>query len=248
MKTHKKPARFGPLSKHLRDPETKRDLNRRIFRIVAPTYGFLTRVLSLGADPHWKRLLLRRLPELKAPTCVDLACGTGDIIELLSSKYPDGRLIGIDLSEEMLAEAKFRGNAKNIELYERDMLKTRLSSGCVEIVTGGYSLRNAPDLRASLSEINRIMKPGATGAFLDFSRPGNRISRTLQWGLLWLWCGFWGLVLHGKPAVYGYIPESLARYPDRHSLEIILSEFGFIDVTQRTFLGGFTALTTWRKP
>jgi ubiquinone/menaquinone biosynthesis C-methylase UbiE len=57
------------------------------------------------------------------------------------------------------------------------MGRTGLDSGSVDIVTGGYALRNAGDLREVLAEIYRVLKPGGIGCFLDFSKPHGRTCR-----------------------------------------------------------------------
>ena len=85
------------LDEHLRVPELKRAYNKRLFTRVAGKYGFVTSALSLGRDRAWKRLLIRALPEVGRPMCVDLACGTGDITALLADRYPAGEVHGIDL-------------------------------------------------------------------------------------------------------------------------------------------------------
>ena len=46
----------------------------------------------------------------------------------------------------------------------------------MDIVTGGYALRNAPNLETVIDEVNRVLKPCGVAAFLDFSKPGANIS------------------------------------------------------------------------
>ena len=92
----------------------------------------------------------------------------------------------------------------------------------VDIVTGAYALRNAPDLRRALEEVRRILAPGGVAAFLDFARPSAPALAALQHRLLSTLCGFWGLVLHGNPEIHGrYIAASLAPYaPMGHALAL----------------------------
>jgi ubiquinone/menaquinone biosynthesis C-methylase UbiE len=53
----------------------------------------------------------------------------------------------------------------------------------VDIVTGGYALRNAPDLGTAIDEISRVLKPCGVAAFLDFSKLGGSESAGLRWSL-----------------------------------------------------------------
>ena len=40
-----------------------------------------------------------------------------------------------------------------------------------DCVTGGYALRNVPDVAGALSEIKRVLKPGGRFLSLDFGHP-----------------------------------------------------------------------------
>ena len=226
-------------SDHVGQPDRKKLYNERLFSEVAPKYDFVTKALSLGRDAAWKRHLVNALPEgLAAPRCVDLACGTGDVSLLLAERYPEGVVIGIDLTESMLELAKLRPLPTNLSFMQGDMCETGMESGSVDIVTGSYALRNAPDLEQALIEVRRILKPGGVAAFLDFSKPSMSL---LQFGEYWLlkcWGGFWGLVLHGNHEVYAYIAESLAAYPDRTHLRERVANCGFSVVGERRFYLG----------
>jgi len=229
----------------LSDPLLKRELNEQIFSVVAPRYDVITRLLSFNRDRVWKERMVDGLPPKTAPVCLDLACGTGDIAIRLASKYPDGNIIGLDLTEPMLELARLRCTSPRIQFQRGDMGRTGLASGSVDIVTGGYALRNAGDLREVLAEIYRVLKPGGIGCFLDFSKPRGRTLQKLEGLLLKFWGGLWGLIFHGDPGVYTYIAESLARFPDRRQLavmfrsqgfEIQSSEFFFCGIVQRIML------------
>lgn len=211
----------------LAKPESKRALNRDIFTTVAPQYDTITRLLSFSRDPAWKKRLVRDLPPMPEPVCLDLACGTGDITRLLASRYPRGRIIGMDLTEAMLEVARQHPAPFSVDYQCRDMAQTGLADASVDIVTGGYALRNAGDLHAALTEIARVLKPGGWAAFLDFSKPRSRLLQRLEHGLLTFWGGLWGWAFHRNPGIYTYIAESLARFPDRPELHTLLQHHGF---------------------
>jgi len=222
-------ARFTlKIGDHLTSADKKRYYNEKLFTEVAPRYDFITRALSIWRDASWKREMVGNLPHQDAPLCVDLACGTGDIAFLLSKKYPAGRILGIDITEEMLVLARGRNSYPNVDFSNSDMATLSVESSSVDIVTGGYALRNAPDLGVALREINRVLRPGGYAAFLDFSRPSQQALQRLQYFILKAWTGFWGLVLHRNHEVYSYIAESLQRYPNRRVLRLQLESEGFV--------------------
>lgn len=261
----------------LRSPDRKRVYNRRLFAVVAPRYDLVTRLLSFGRDEAWKRTLVASLPSpagwnrsnVPGPVVLDLACGTGDITFLLASRYPSGRIEGIDLAEEMLTRARRRatrhGSANRsatgvstdvpadtptdgtLRFRRGDMNALEKPDRSVDIVTGGYALRNAPDLEVTLREVHRVLRPGGVAAFLEFSLPPASLHRAIQIRLLRFWGGLWGLFLHGDPEVYAYIARSLENYPDSRNLNRLLRGIGFASVTGRPLMAGFVRITRARK-
>jgi len=242
------PGRFVlKIGDHLENAETKKYYAEQNFSEVAPRYDFITRALSFGRDAAWKRTLISLLPSHESPVCVDLACGTGDIAFLLAGKYPHGRIAGVDITEPMLDIARHRNTHPNVSFANQDMAALDIVSESVDIVTGGYALRNAPDLGTAIDEISRILKPGGVAAFLDFSKPVGKIPQQVEYWGLKAWTGLWGTILHRNHEVYGYIAESLQRFPDRPQLRDIFSRKGFSLVDSRLFLGGITELLMVRK-
>jgi ubiquinone/menaquinone biosynthesis methyltransferase len=227
---------------HVGVPERKRLFNRIHFDVAASRYDLATRAMSLGRDAAWKRALVSVLPPLPAPKCIDLACGTGDVAFQLAARYPFGTVAGVDISRCMLARAGGRNRFANVRFACADLCALPFPDASADLVTGSYALRNAPELRAALAEVRRVLKPGGTAAFLDFSRPERPILQGVQYGLLRGWCGLWGILLHGTPEIHGYVAESLAGYPDRGRFRELLRGHGFRVVAARRFLLGMTEI------
>ncbi len=230
---------FRPqLNTELADPESKRKLNRFMFDIIAPKYHITTRALSLGRDEVWKNELISGLDAEKPLVCLDLATGPGDLAVLLAQRYPEARIVGLDLSEEMIAIAKRNHEEKGFEFHCGDICELPFEDGFADVVTGGYALRNVPDLDLALREINRVLKPGGVAGFLDFVNSSSPFRRVLHQGMLHFWGGLCGLIMHGRPWIYQYIPASLARFPKEDDLRERIAKAGF-EVTggKRYFLG-----------
>lgn len=128
------------------------------------------------------------------------------------------------------------------------MCDTGVASDSIDVVTGGYALRNAPDLSSALAEVMRVLRPGGVAMFLDFSKPKNRWLQRAQYAGLYLWGSFWGLVLHANPEVYAYIAKSLQKYPDRRQLHCLVRDQGFDLTGSRTLFFGAIELLTLKKP
>ncbi len=237
------------LSDHLDSADKKKYYNEQLFTEIAPRYNFITRSLSFWRDASWKRDLIATLPPQETSFCVDLACGTGDISLLLAQKYPNGQIVGVDITESMLAIARARNPypPSRLQFVNEDMGNLSFPPESADIVSGGYALRNAPDLATTLEGIHAVLKPGGIAAFLDFSKPVNRFLQVIEYWLLKIWTGFWGLFLHRNHEVYGYIAESLLRFPDREELRQLLENKGFTIISSELYFFGITEVFAIQK-
>lgn len=233
----------------LGDAVSKREYNRRLFAVVAGRYDAVTTLLSFGRDRRWKRYLVTSLPRDGVHKALDIACGTGDLTYAVATHSPNARVTGIDLTPEMVRRARrlWRGFEAMIDFAIGDMSALPYPAGHFDLVTGGYALRNAPDLDATLREIYRVLAPKGRLALLDFSHADSPGVASLQIGILRLWGRVWGKLLHDNPEVYGYISESLRRFPSKKGLERKLRQTGFRNVRSRTFFLGLIAVTFARK-
>jgi len=224
-----------------------------LFTPVAQVYSGITRVLSFGRDAAWKEKLVSLLPEIPEPRILDLACGPGDLSFLLALRYPSARIQGIDLNTDMLDRAASNLARMPGKIQERinfspgDMNELPFKDGEFDIISGGYALRNSPDLGRLLDEIHRMLKPGGYGAFLDFSRSSRKGLGRLQIGLLSFWGRLWGRVYHGNPEVYGYIAESLKSFPDQAEFLRLLESRGFSPLQYLPRMFGMLRITVIRK-
>lgn len=232
---------------HLHDPQRKRDFNEAHFSEAASRYDIATRAMSLGRDSVWKRALIDALPMVGTPKCVDLACGTGDIVFALAHRYPHGEILGLDIAEPMLEKARQRQTTDHVCFEKRDMCVTGLEDASVDILTGSYAIRNAPRLQDAIQEIARIMKPGGTVALLDFSKSLSPTRQKIDAALLKYWCGLWGFLLHGNPEVHSYIAASLQTFPNRQELSSMFKGVGLHVEKAQPFYFGMLELLVLRK-
>ena len=69
-------------------------------------------------------------------------------------------------------------------------------------------------------------------------RPGNFLMRRLYLGYLYAQGAFWGMVLHGRPRVYTYIPDSLRTFVSIEDFSSLLRRAGYQKVDARRFILG----------
>jgi len=237
-------------SLHARDyldtPDRKRFFNEALFTEVPPRYDLITRLLSFGRDAAWKRDMIAALPDMAPRHALDLACGTGDLTAAVHRRYPEARVTGIDLTPAMIDRAAAR-HGPSCGFQVGDMGALAFPDASMDLVTGGYALRNAPDLDVALGEVARVLVPGGHAAFLDFSKRPCRLHQAMTHAALAFWGGLWGLILHRHANVYGYIADSLARYPDCRRLRVMAAVHGLIPVVSASCMGGMIEWIVFRK-
>jgi ubiquinone/menaquinone biosynthesis methyltransferase len=236
------------ITQSLKTAHAKRELNKNLFTIIAKKYAIITKLLSFGFDGTWKKNLVQQLPIMSAPSCLDLACGTGDICTLLAARYPHAEIMGIDITPAMLALAQSHNKASNITFIQADMATPPVANDSIDIITGGYALRNAPDLDQLLKTVWDKLKPGGVASFLDFSKSDQLSQQLWQIRLLTLWTGLWGIILHANPAIYNYIPASLKAFPSQRQLQAKITKMGFTDYKCHYYHKGFIAQICFSKP
>jgi demethylmenaquinone methyltransferase/2-methoxy-6-polyprenyl-1,4-benzoquinol methylase len=209
---------------------------RAMFHTVAPRYDFITRAFSYGMDCHWKRTGLASVHLPERPVVLDLASGTGDFSLMVQRQYPGARAVAVDITERMLQLARARG-VQHTVCGDAGMLPfPEHSFDCVFV---GYGLRNFPNLDVAVREIERVTRPGGSLVSLDFFLPSNALLRPLYLAYLYAQGAFWGLVLHGQPRVYTYIPDSLRSFVSIDDFSALLHRTGYRRVDARRYvLGG----------
>jgi demethylmenaquinone methyltransferase/2-methoxy-6-polyprenyl-1,4-benzoquinol methylase len=207
-----------------------------MFSTVAPRYDFITRTFSYGMDRHWKRTGLERASLPNNPVVLDLAAGTGDFSLMVKQRYPKSRAVAVDITERMLQLARERGVKHTVC---GDAGKLPFPDQSFDCVFVGYGLRNFPKLDVAIQEIERVTRPGGLLVSLDFFLPSNIVMQRLYLGYLYAQGAFWGMVLHGRPRVYTYIPDSLRTFVSIDDFSSMLRRKGYRKVdAQRYILGG----------
>ena len=210
-----------------------------MFDNIAPTYDKLNHIMSLNIDRIWRRRVMRIVRRAKAHKIMDVATGTGDLAIAMAKRVDRTQILGVDLSEEMLAVARRKIEKQGLE--ERIMLAKgdaenldMVTSESIDAATVSFGVRNFENIERGLSEIYRTLKPGGKLVVLEFSMPKNRLVR-------WVYSQYahrllpriGGMISKDKRA-YTYLPDSVEEFPAPERFAEILRGVGFKSVKTRS--------------
>lgn len=105
--------------------------------------------------------LFERLDYLKINPryILDLGCGTGLFSLQLKKKYPQAEIIGLDLAQNMLLEAKKKQGwwRNKWPLINGDMTRLPFASGSFDLIFANQTIHWAQSLEQVFGELNRVM-------------------------------------------------------------------------------------------
>ncbi|MGD0128214.1 MAG: ubiquinone/menaquinone biosynthesis methyltransferase [Terriglobia bacterium] len=222
---------------HMIVPAEKSDrrLMRQMFGAIAPRYNFVTSVFSYGMDRGWKQLAVRKAALPDGALVLDLACGTGDLSQLVLQSLPAATVVAADITQPMLETARRRCRCRAICA---DAMALPFPDDLFDCVFVGYGLRNFPNLNGAIQEIRRVTRKGGMLVSLDFFLPANRLWRALYLGYLYAQGAFWGFLLHGRPRTYTYIPDSLRGFISIEDFSWLLRRMGYTRVDAHSYIAG----------
>ncbi len=217
---------------------------RNVFESVAPRYDLMNDLMSLGIHRLWKRRLVALAAPRAGQRIVDLAGGTGDVAAQLAG--PDRQVTVIDPSEAMMAAGRARRLA-HVDWQLGAAERLPLADASVDTLTIAFGIRNVTHLDTALAEARRVLKPGGRFLCLEFStpRPWLRPFYDLFSFTVIPRLGAW---IARSPQAYGYLVESIRRFPDQGTFARHIEDAGFADVHWRDLSFGIACIHTGTRP
>ncbi|WP_158638408.1 class I SAM-dependent methyltransferase [Panacibacter ginsenosidivorans] len=107
--------------------------------------------------------IAKRIDPSSVKAALELACGTGRVTRHLCKVIPEtSRLIASDISEDMLAIAREKTKASNIEWRIIDAQDLPFDDNSIDLVVCCFGYMLVPDKQKAFAEAYRVLKPGGS--------------------------------------------------------------------------------------
>lgn len=123
--------------------------------------------------PVQQRVLARLLalldtePQLPRLRILDIGCGTGRLLKLLGTRFPQAELTGLDLAENMLHQAAER-LPSTVCLVQGDAEQLPFSDARFDLVVSSSTFQWLDPLSPCFKEVRRVLCPGGHFVFSMF--------------------------------------------------------------------------------
>jgi ubiquinone/menaquinone biosynthesis C-methylase UbiE len=121
---------------------------------------------KLESVQHYVTLTYEMLEVSRGNSILDVGCGTGDdAVNLYKIVGPDGRVVGIDYSAQLIAEAKARAEkaGASVEFYVGDAHElSQFGDNCFDATRAAAVFHHLESPEKALKEMIRVVKPGGS--------------------------------------------------------------------------------------
>ncbi len=167
-------------AKHTMTIPTREDVIN-IYRKRAKRYDITANLYYLIGfrEGAYRKKAVDALNLQRGDTVVEIGCGTGMNFSLLQQAIGhDGKIIGVDLTDDMLAQARKRVEEKgwaNVELVVSDAASYKFPE-CIDGIISTFALTLVAEYDKVVQNGCLALKPGKRWAVLDFKMPSSRVS------------------------------------------------------------------------
>lgn len=223
-----------------------------MFTSIAGRYDLLNRVLSFGIDGRWRKRLVEAARVTGCCRVLDVATGTADVAIEFAKRSPAKRVVGLDRSPGMLAQARRklnrRGLSGRIEIVEGEALELPFADGSFDVVTIAFGLRNLPDFQAGVAEMARVLARGGRLLILEFFPPaGNGLFSRMYRAYLGTVLPATGRVISRSDQAYDYLNSSIRQFATRGECRAFMESAGLTGVRIVDLTGGVSSICSGIK-
>lgn len=231
--------------------QTKEKRVHAVFEKISNEYDKMNSIISFKRHLAWRKDVMKRMNVQKGKVALDVCTGTGDwAIALAKDVGPEGKVIGLDFSKNMLKVAEEKRNhlaLEHLDFIYGNAMELPFPDESFDYVTIGFGLRNVPDYEQVLREMYRVTKTGGMTVCLETSQPTLFGYRQLFYFYFRFIMPLFGKLFAKSYDEYAWLHESARSFPDKHTLKQMFLDSGFKDVVVKSYSGGAAAMHLARK-
>ena len=151
----------------------------KIERVYTTYAGFYDQVFG-KVFQEGRESAIRNLNVQPGEHVLEVGVGTGIALPMYPSHC---RIVGIDLSEGMLAKAKERAETQNlshVQLHRMDAGAMEFEDDSFDTVVAAYVVTAVPDYRKVVNEMIRVCRPGGRIIMLNHFSNGNKVINAVE--------------------------------------------------------------------
>lgn len=213
----------------------------------AATYDRIATFSTLGLDAWWKRKLLRKIPKTSS-RILEQASGTGILTFQIARRFPDCRVIGVELQAEYVDIA--RKKARDLRLANVEFIRGRaeevILDGPFDCIVSAY-LAKYVDLDLLVTQAKKMLCEGGVLVMHELTRPTGLLSLPL-WQTHFKFLQTFGSRKYPEwDTAFRELPLLLEKTRWIDELTRALQESAFSDIELETLFLGASAIVSARK-
>ena len=220
---------MSKIVKPYNNSQNKKSQVKQMFNKIAGQYDFLNRFLTFGIDNMWRTIAVKKIKN-NPKNVLDIATGTADLA-IITAKYTNAEIIGLDISDQMLKVGKEKITNKNlnsrIKLINGDAENLSFNNETFDAITVGFGVRNFENLEKGLNEIYRVIKEGGYVAILEPSYPKKFPLKQLFNFYFETLTPIIGNLISKDYKAYSYLSKSVKNFPSSNNFIDQLKQIGF---------------------
>jgi demethylmenaquinone methyltransferase/2-methoxy-6-polyprenyl-1,4-benzoquinol methylase len=216
---------------------------KEVFNKVASKYDIMNDIMSLGAHRYWKELLIDWLSPKKDMHIIDVAGGTGDVARrFLKRVKGSGKVTVCDPNKFMVEEGKKNYTYKDkIEWIVAPAEDLPFKENTFDAYLVSFGVRNFSNIKESLCEAYRVLKPGGKFYCLEFSKAENQTISS-AYNVYSSIIPVIGKIIVGDEEPYKYLTKTISNFPSQKDFKKIIESTNFKEVKYRNIFNGIVAI------
>ena len=235
---------MSKIVKPYNNSQNKKNQVKQMFNKIAGQYDFLNRFLTFGIDNIWRTIAVKKIKN-NPKNVLDIATGTADLA-IITAKYTNAEIIGLDISDQMLKVGKEKITNKNlnsrIKLINGDAENLSFNNETFDAITVGFGVRNFENLEKGLNEIYRVIKKGGYVAILEPSYPEKFPLKQLFNFYFETLTPIIGNLISKDYKAYSYLSKSVKKFPSSNNFIDQLKQIGFSKCNHYSLTFGVVSL------